>query len=158
MMQVNRILPTSFKAAEYTTSVKENRKETAYDNELSSKYLQNLAMQNIPAVKKVDLASKVQAPYQNHLRSRIQNNETETLAIEPRIFTAEDLNGDDKITFALGEKNGTFLSAISRLDELKKDGINNIHILPIHPMGRKNAQGTAGSLYSPAKYVTDDGH
>ena len=158
MMQVNRILPTSFRAAEYTTSVKENRKETAYNNELSSKYLQNLAMQNIPAVTKVNLASKVQAPYQNHLRSRIQNNETVTLAIAPRIFTAEDLNGDDKITFALGEKNGTFLSAISRLDELKKDGINNIHILPIHPMGRKNAQGTAGSLYSPAKYVTDDGH
>lgn len=50
------------------------------------------------------------------------------------------------------------LSAISRLDELKADGINTIHILPIHPPGKKNAMGTAGSLYSPAKYVTDDGH
>ena len=57
-----------------------------------------------------------------------------------------------------GEKPGTFLSAISRLDELKEDGFNTIHLLPIHPTGKVEAMGTAGSLYSPAKMVTDDGH
>ena len=87
----------------------------------------------------------------------IQNNESVMLAIIPRMFTANDLNGDDKITFGLGETVGTFLSGIERLDELKEDGINTIHILPIHPQGHKNAQGTAGSLYSPLKYIEDNG-
>lgn len=88
----------------------------------------------------------------------IQNNQAVMMAIVPRTFTAQDLNGDDKVTLSTDEKCGTLLSAISRLDELKADGINTIHILPIHPPGKKNAMGTAGSLYSPAKYVTDDGH
>ena len=63
----------------------------------------------------------------------IQNNESVMLAIVPRTFTAEDLNGDEKISIKNGEKNGTLLSAISRLDELKEDGINTIHLLPLHP-------------------------
>lgn len=128
------------------------------DSEISAKYLQNLALMNAASVKKVDLNTAKVEPYQNNLRSMIQNNESVMMAIVPRTFTAEDLNGDDKVTLSTGEKNGTLLSAISRLDELKNDGINTIHILPIHPTGKKNAMGTAGSLYSPAKYVTEDGH
>lgn len=128
------------------------------DSEVSAKYLQNLALMNAASVKKVDLNATKTEPYQNNLRSMIQNNESVMMAIVPRTFTAEDLNGDDKVTLSTGEKNGTLLSAISRLDELKNDGINTIHILPIHPTGKKNAMGTAGSLYSPAKYVTEDGH
>ena len=128
------------------------------DSEISAKYLQNLALMNAASVKKVDLNATKTEPYQNNLRSMIQNNESVMMAIVPRTFTAEDLNGDDKVTLSTGEKNGTLLSAISRLDELKNDGINTIHILPIHPTGKKNAMGTAGSLYSPAKYVTEDGH
>ena len=128
------------------------------DSEISAKYLQNLALMNAASVKKVDLNSAKVKPYHNNLRSMIQNNESVMMAIVPRTFTAEDLNGDDKVTLSTGEKNGTLLSAISRLDELKNDGINTIHILPIHPTGKKNAMGTAGSLYSPAKYVTEDGH
>lgn len=128
------------------------------DSEISAKYLQNLALMNAASVKKVDLNATKTKPYQNNLRSMIQNNESVMMAIVPRTFTAEDLNGDDKVTLSTGEKNGTLLSAISRLDELKSDGINTIHILPIHPTGKKNAMGTAGSLYSPAKYVTEDGH
>lgn len=128
------------------------------DSEVSAKYLQNLALMNAASVKKVDLNAAKTEPYHNNLRNMIQNNESVMMAIVPRTFTAEDLNGDDKVTLSTGEKNGTLLSAISRLDELKNDGINTIHILPIHPTGKKNAMGTAGSLYSPAKYVTDDGH
>ena len=48
----------------------------------------------------------------------IQNNESVMLAIAPRIFTAEDLDGDEKISLHKGEKPGTLLSAISRLDEM----------------------------------------
>ena len=153
-------MPINFKAvtSQQNDSAKVSVEPRNVDSEVSAKYLQNLALMNAASVKKVDLnAGKVQ-PYHNNLRSMIQNNESVMLAIVPRTFTAEDLNGDDKITLSTGEKNGTLLSAISRLDELKEDGINTIHILPIHPTGKKNAMGTAGSLYSPAKYVTDDGH
>ena len=128
------------------------------DSNSTNVYLQNLALINTPAVKKINFKSAENIPYHNNLKTMIQNNESVMMAIIPRIFTAEDLNGDDKITLSTGEKAGTFLSAISRLDELKEDGINTIHILPIHPPGRKNAMGTAGSIYSPKEYITNDGH
>ncbi len=137
---------------------KQNEKPAVKDNQVTNKYLDNLAMINTPAIKKIETKSAENTPYKNNLRTMIQNNESVMLAIVPRTFTAEDLNGDDKITFAEGEKNGTFLSAISRLDELKEDGINTIHILPIHPTGKKNAMGTAGSLYAPQKFIEDNGH
>lgn len=124
---------------------------------LLNNYLQSLANLNVNAVKKVNLSFRGQDGYKNNLRSMIQNNESVMIAIAPRTFTAEDTNGDEKISLNLGEKPGTLLSAINRLDELKKDGINTIHLLPIHPPGFKNAMGTAGSLYSPAKFVEPDG-
>ncbi len=128
------------------------------DNSIAiNNYLQNVAMLNLPAIKKVNINFKGNEIYHNNLRSMIQNNESVMIAIAPRTFTAEDTNGDEKISLNLGEKPGTLLSAIDRLDELKNDGINTIHILPIHPPGFKNAMGTAGSLYSPAKFVEPDG-
>ena len=146
-------------AANYQTPVKPETKEyNVQDKDVTNKYLQNLALMNAAGVKKVDLNSNAQQPYKNNLRTMIQNNESVMMAIVPRTFTAKDLNGDDIVMLKEGEKNGTFLSAIERLDELKNDGINTIHILPIHPMGKKNAQGTAGSLYAPEKFVNDDGH
>ncbi len=160
-MLVSKVGIINFKSKEPDTLTKESVKDAdkkVYDNELSSKYLDNLALMNTAAVKKVDLQTKPAAPYKNNLRTMVQNNRSVMLAIVPRTFTAQDLNGDDKITLKDGEKNGTLLSAISRLDELKKDGINTIHILPIHPPGKKNAMSTAGSIYAPAKYVTEDGH
>lgn len=160
MMQISKIMPINFRAVATQQQVETAKGQDTknIDSEVSAKYLQNLALMNAASVKKVDLNTAKVEPYQNNLRSMIQNNESVMMAIVPRTFTAEDLNGDDKVTLSTGEKNGTLLSAISRLDELKNDGINTIHILPIHPTGKKNAMGTAGSLYSPAKYVTEDGH
>ena len=157
-MQITKIMPINFRAAalEQAPQTKPENKQ-AVDTGATSKYLDNLALMNAAAVKKVDLTSAKTEPYKNNLRSMIRNNESVMMAIVPRTFTAQDLNGDDKVTLSTGEKVGTFLSAISRLDELKEDGINTLHILPIHPTGKKNAMGTAGSLYSPAKYVTDEG-
>ena len=121
--------------------------------------MNSIAAANAPTVSKVSLNNKNNSNnYHNNLRSMIQNNESVMLAIAPRTFTAVDMNGDEKITLSEGEKPGTFLSAIDRLDELKEDGFNTIHILPIHPPGKKNAMGTAGSLYAPQKFVTEDGH
>ena len=158
MMQINKILPINFRAVQpHTDKVQTNEPKTA-DSDVSAKYLENLALLNTPKVQKVELNSDKQIPYKNNLKTMIQNNESVMLAIVPRTFTAQDINGDDKVTLSTGEKNGTFLSAISRLDELKVDCINTINILPIHPPVKKNAMGTAGSLYSPAKYVTEDGH
>ena len=158
-MTINKITSTNFKSINpQTPAIDKPEEKGINDDKLNAQYLQNLAMINVPAIKKVDLKTKNVQPYHNNLRTMIQNNESVMLAIIPRTFTAEDVNGDDIITRSTGEKNGTFLSAISRLDELKNDGINTLHILPIHPTGKKNAMGTAGSLYSPAKYVTEDGH
>ena len=44
------------------------------DSEISAKYLQNLALMNAASVKKVDLNATKTEPYQNNLRSMIQNN------------------------------------------------------------------------------------
>ena len=159
MLTINKINFVNFKQ-NFQPQIFQTTNEISvkvYDEDLNRQYLQNLALINVPKVKKVVQKPQENIDYKNNLRTMVQNNESVMLAIAPRTFTAEDLNNDDKITLSKGEKNGTFLSAISRLDELKEDGINTIHILPIHPTGKKNAMGTAGSLYSPAKYVTETG-
>lgn len=157
-MQINKIMPLNYRAMRtQQTQITNPIDEKSSESGVTAQYLDNLALINIPAVKKVEPANNDAKQYKNNLRSMIQNNQSVMLAIVPRTFTAEDLNGDDKVTLSTGEKCGTLLSAISRLDELKEDGINTIHILPIHPTGKKNAMGTAGSLYSPAKYVTEEG-
>ncbi len=158
-MEISRIIPINFKASAMQQHVPVSKPETPSKKEsgVTSGYLDNLARINAPAVQKVDANKKEIKSYKNNLRTMVRNNQSVMMAIVPRTFTAQDLNGDDKVTLSTGEKNGTLLSAISRLDELKADGINTIHILPIHPTGKKNAMGTAGSLYSPAKYVTEDG-
>ena len=144
----------NFKSQNTTYPVIGDRKNS---DEVSGKYLDNLAMINAPAVNRVNDKKAVNEPYKNNLRSMIQNNESVMLAIVPRIFNAKDLDGDDRISIKNGERVGTFLNGIERLDELQRDGINTIHILPIHPTGKKNAMGTAGSLYSPLKFIEDNG-
>ena len=154
-IQLNKIAPhRSFHTPAFKA---EEKKENGHNENLLAAYLKNIALTNAPAVKKVEKSLPIETGYKNNLRTMIQNNESVMLAIVPRTFTANDLNGDEKISLKKGEKPGTLLSAIERLDELKNDGFNTIHILPIHPPGFKNAMGTAGSLYSPARFLEDDG-
>ena len=124
-----------------------------YTSNPFNRYMEYSAVVNTPIINRRNSNYN----YKNNLRSMIQNNESVMIAIAPRSFTAVDMNGDEKISLSEGEKQGTLLSAIDRLDELKEDGFNTIHILPIHPPGKKNAMGTAGSLYAPAKFLEKDG-
>jgi glycosidase len=86
------------------------------------------------------------------LRSMFQNNNAVIYAINVRTFNANDKNGNGIIEFSQGETSGSFINAIDRLDELKTLGINTIHLLPITPVGKIKALGTAGSLYAMSAF------
>ena len=115
-------------------------------------YLNNLAMINIPAVKKVESTAPVD--YHNDLRTLFKNNGAKILAMVPRTFNAKDLNGNEYIDG--DEQCGTFLNAIDRLDEVKADGFNTLHVLPISTPGKIKAIGTAGSVYAPKDMLEID--
>ncbi len=121
---------------------------------LIEKFLNNAAAINRPLVNKVDTSVIEQKPYKNDFRTLIRNNEAKILAILPRIFNAKDENGNEYIDG--NEQHGTFLNAIERLDEIKAQGFNTLHILPIHPPGKMKAMGTAGSVYSPKDMLAID--
>lgn len=122
---------------------------------LLEKFLVNNASINAPLVKKVETKPVETKPvYKNDLRQLFRNNEAKILAIIPRTFNAKDTNGNEYIDG--NEENGTFLNAIERLDEVKAQGFNTLHILPIHPTGKMKAMGTAGSLYSPKDLLEID--
>ena len=121
---------------------------------LLEKFLNNAAVINSPIVNKVEQPIIEQKPYKNNLRTLFNNNEAKILAILPRIFNAKDLNGNEYIDG--NEQHGTFLNAIERLDEVKAQGFNTIHVLPIHPPGKNKAMGTAGSVYSPKDMLAID--
>ncbi len=82
----------------------------------------------------------------NNLRTMFLNNQTNILGINIRTFNAKDLNGNEIIDE--NEESGNFINAIERLDEIKGLGINTLHLLPITPVGKLKALGTAGSLYA----------
>ncbi len=84
----------------------------------------------------------------NDLRTMFLNNKAVIYQLNIRSFNAVDSNGNEIVEPYKGEKTGNFLNATERLDELKDMGINTIHLLPITPVGKKNALGTAGSLYA----------
>lgn len=119
---------------------------------LLTAYLKNQAMINIPSVKQTEKAPEV--AYRNNLRKLFTNNEAKILAMIPRTFNAKDTNKNEYIDG--NEEHGTFANAIGRLDEVKKDGFNTVHVLPIHPPGKMKAMGTAGSLYSPGDMLAID--
>jgi hypothetical protein len=157
-ININKLTPLTKKSEDNNNNVSNNNNKTASD--LINRYLENQAQINRPSVNKTEKIDEIgSAPlnYKNNLRSMFQNNQAVMLAIVPRIFTADDKNGDELIKREDGEKPGTFLSAINRLDEVKAQGFNTFHILPIHPTGKHKAMGTAGSLYAPLKYIEDDG-
>ncbi len=113
-------------------------------------YLQNQASLNVPAINKTN----VNTPYKNNLRTLFTTNNAKILAILPRTFNAKDTNGNEKID--MNETPGTFLNAIERLDEIKMQGFNTLHLLPINPPGKDEAFGTAGSVYAPADLLKID--
>lgn len=128
---------------------------------LLSQYLDNQAMINAPAVNKPEGTSNVEESkpvkkmlYTNDLRTLFRNCDAKILAIIPRIFNAKDKNGNEYIDG--NEEHGTFKNAIDRLDEVKEDGFNTLHVLPVHPPGTKQAMGTAGSVYSPLDMLAID--
>lgn len=108
-------------------------------------HLNSLALNN---------ALLIKPPYKNDLKTLFKNNQAKILAIVPRTFNAKDLNGNELIDE--GEEVGTFLNAIQRLDEVKAQGFNTLHVLPIHPPGKKKAMGTAGSIYAPLDLLAID--
>lgn len=119
---------------------------------LISAYLNNMALMNVPVVKKSETTAPVN--YHNNLRTLFKNNEANILMIIPRTFNAKDTNGNEYIDG--NEIHGTFLNAIDRLDEVKAEGFNTLHVLPINPTGKMKAMGTAGSLYSPKDLLAID--
>ena len=89
----------------------------------------------------------------NNLRDSFLSNSAVIYAVNIRTFNAKDKNGDGIIDFEAGEESGNFINAIDRLDELKKNGVTALHLLPITPVGKMKALGTAGSLYSAAGFT-----
>ena len=120
---------------------------------LLNAYLNNIALINAPAVKKVETTPKI-INYHNDLRTLFKNNQAKILAIVPRTFNAKDLNGNDYIDG--NEQHGTFLNAIERLDEVKAAGFNTFHVLPVRTPGKIKAVGTAGSVYAPKDMLEID--
>lgn len=89
-----------------------------------------------------------------NFREMFQNNKAVIYGVNIRTFNANDKNGNGIIEFSKGETSGSFINAIDRLDELKEYGINTIHLLPITPIGKVKALGTAGSLYAMADFIS----
>ena len=86
----------------------------------------------------------------NDLRTLFLNNQAAICGINIRNFNAKDINGNEIID--KDEESGNFINAIERLDEIKELGINTLHVLPITPVGKLKALGTAGSLYAIADF------
>lgn len=90
----------------------------------------------------------------NNLRNDFLNHSSVIYAVNLRNFNAQDINKNGVIDFDENEESGNFLNAIARLDELQANGISAIHLLPVTPVGKMKALGTAGSLYSAAGFNT----
>lgn len=88
----------------------------------------------------------------NDLRQLFQNNAANICEINIRTFGAQDTNKNGIIEFSEGEESGNFLNAIEKLDELAQKNINTIHVMPITPVGKTKALGTAGSLYAASAF------
>ena len=112
------------------------------------------AAQPVQAVVKTEEAKNTVSNYKNNLRHMFQNNEAVIMAVVPRLMGAKDKNGDDFVSSK--ETRGNFINSVAKLDEIKALGINTLHVLPINTPGKKNAYGTAGSLYAPMNFLEID--
>ena len=97
-------------------------------------------------------ALSIEEAWHNDLRTSFLNNESVIMEVNIRSFNSKDIDGDGFIREDIGEERGTFLNAVGRLDELKNLGINTLHVLPVTPVGKLKALGTAGSLYAAAGF------
>ncbi len=116
-------------------------------------WLPNRPLMKPAAVTKVT-TKPAAPPFKNRLKELFFNREAVTYALHIRTFGARDKNGDMIIDPNKNE-SGTFLKAIQGLPELKAMGINNIHLLPILPVGKKERLGdfgSPGSVYAPEAY------
>lgn len=95
-------------------------------------------------------AQMVNGIWHNDLRSQFLQNKSIIYAINIRTFNAKDTNKNEIID--INEESGNFLNAIDRLDEIQNMGINTLHLLPINPVGKLKALGTAGSVYALADF------
>lgn len=95
-------------------------------------------------------AQMVNGIWHNDLRSQFLQNKSIIYAINIRTFNAKDTNKNEIID--INEESGNFLNAINRLDEIQNMGINTLHLLPITPVGKLKALGTAGSVYALADF------
>ena len=84
----------------------------------------------------------------NDARTLFNDGKANIMVVNIRTFSAQDTNKNEIVEIEKGEKPGTFTGAIKRLDNLVWHGINTIHLLPITPVGKLKALGTAGSLYA----------
>lgn len=83
-----------------------------------------------------------------NLRQDFINNKSIIYTLNIRNFNAVDNNHDGIIQKEQGDIPGSFLNAKEKLSALKQDGITTIYVLPITPVGKLKALGTAGSLYA----------
>ena len=88
----------------------------------------------------------------NDLRNLFLNNSAIIYEINLRTFAAQDTNKNGIIDFDDAEESGNFLNAVAKLDELSQKGINTIHVMPVTPVGKTKALGTAGSLYAALSF------
>ena len=98
-------------------------------------------------------AAMQQGVWNNDLKSLFSRNQAIILAVNIRTFNANDKNKNDIIDFDEGETSGNFVNATARLDEIARQGINTIHLLPVTPTGKIKAMGTAGSLYAISNFT-----
>lgn len=154
-----KIAPSTpvYKSPEPTAVVNNQQpaKAEAVGTNILEKYLQNRGLIATPQVK----APVANAPIStgvkpNNLRTMFKNNEAVIMGIIMRTFGAQDKSGDQLLRG--DDVKGNFNNAIARLDELKNLGINTLHVLPVNPPGKKNAMGTAGSVYAPADFLKVD--
>ena len=134
------------------TTAQPRQTQTLGSNVLE-KYLQN---QGVVAAAKVSSVNnnQTQGVYKNNLRTRFQNNQATIMGVIIRNWGAENKTGNELLRE--GDVRGTFNNAVKRLDEMKKLGINTLHVLPVNPPGKTNAMGTAGSVYAPEDFLKID--
>lgn len=90
----------------------------------------------------------------NDLRNLYSNKQAIIYEINIRTFNSQDKDGDGIIT--KNEEKGNFINALRRLQELSEADVNTIKLMPVLPVGKTNAYGTAGSLYAPVSFSQID--